>query len=686
MSTHRQRRSHGQRARGSSLRSSLRLASGGACVALAAGAIGLTTRGNGAAERVVATPSAEATAKVARESSRSFTRTSVAVSRTEPPLTSDIVGVVRSASGHPLRDALVCTRSQADCCSAPGCSVTDERGHFALSDVPAEHRIIVASAAEHLAREQRLPPASAGLRSLDITLPAGGAEVVGSVVDATGGAVPGALVTLRGAGAAATTTIVIAAADGRFRARVPEGEVDVVARADAYSAAAQRIRAPARQITLVLAPGAEIVGRVVDDASDEPVAGITLSARSPHATEPLPHVGISGADGEFRLSGLQGGGWYRVDAAGQRWRSDERWISVDVGQSSEPLLLRLRPATTLAGTVRRAGEPCVDALVTASGPSAQSAHSSESGQVRLEGLWPGRYQINVYCDAALPYREALEIAAHDVVREWDVDLGFAALGKVQGPRGEPVANVLVSVVPVGEPDDRLPSSCISAEDGEFTCAGLSAGEHDCFLADTANPELVRVSLGASAPAEHVLLRARAAGTIQVSISSPGGDSGEHKVFARGSDGFVSEGAPRQGGVVFERIPLGRYEVYADLPRAGAPPVVVELERSEQVVDVDLLAARSIAIEGRAVDETGAPVIEAWVHVSPSDTTLRTPSATYPPALTDGEGAFTIPGLTPGEFTVHVRTATGEGERRGISAGSTGVLVRVADQAALAARP
>ncbi|MET0413726.1 MAG: carboxypeptidase-like regulatory domain-containing protein, partial [Polyangiaceae bacterium] len=666
-------------------RSSLWLALGGACLALSAGVIWLMTRGHAPADAVVATPSAEASAMAARGSGWSSTRTSAAVSRTEALPNGDIVGVVRAASGHPLRDALVCTRSQADCCSAPSCSATDERGHFALYDVPAEHRIIVASAPEHLAREQRLPPPSVGLRSLDITLLAGGAEVLGSVVDATGGAVPGALVTLRGTGAAATTTIVIAAEDGRFRARVPEGEVDVVARADAYSAAAQRIRAPARQITLVLAPGAEIVGRVVDDASDEPVAGVTLSARSPHATEPLPHFGVSGADGEFRLSGLQGGGWYRIDAASQRWRSDERWISVDVGQSSEPLLLRLRPATTLAGTVRRAGEPCVDALVTASGPSAQAAYSSESGQVRLEGLWPGRYQINVYCDAALPYREAIEIEARDVVREWDVDLGFAVLGKVQGPRGEPVANAVVSVVPVGESEDRSPSSCISAEDGEFTCSGLSVGEHDCFLADTADAELVRVSLGASAPAEHVLLRARAAGTIQVSVSSPGGDSGEHKVFARGSDGFALEGAPRQGGAVFERVPLGRYEVYADLPLAGASPVVVELERSEQVVDVEVRAARPISIEGRAVDEQGAPVIEAWVGVSPSDTTLRAPSATYPPALTDDEGAFTIPGLTPGEFTVQVRTATGEGERRGIAAGSTGVLVRVPDQAALAAR-
>jgi hypothetical protein len=437
-------------------------------------------------------------------------------------------------------------------------------------------------------------------------------------------------------------------------------------------------------VTLVLAPGGEIVGRVVDAASDEPAPGVVLTASSPHADTQMPGAAVSDAEGEFRILGLAGGGWYQVNAKSDQWRGDEQWVNLGVGQSSEPLVLRVRAATLLTGSVKRAGEPCPEAMVTASGPAADAAYSSETGAVRLEGLLPGSYRINVYCSQALPYSEEIEVGSSPVVREWDVESGLSVSGKVEGPSGTPEPNVVVSITPVGEAADRPPSNCTTDGDGQFTCAGLLPGDHDCFVADTSSSDVVHVSLENGSSPPPVLLRTRPSGVIRVSVASDRGENDRaFKVFARGGDGFAMEGTPRDERFVFERVPLGRYEVYADLPSPRAP-IMANLLRAGEVVDVEVMAVRKMSIDGRAVDERGGVVAEAWVSVSPTDAVARTPSATYPPTLTDEYGVFTVAGLAPGDFDLQVRTSSGEGERRAVAAGSTGVVIRVHQQSELTA--
>jgi hypothetical protein len=604
-------------------------------------------------------------------------------------MTRSVVGQVQAASGRPLLGAHVCTLERAEhCCAPPRCQATDDDGRFALLDVPSEHQLFVASAADHVSRMYEL---SGVLRSPDseafvVTLAVGGAEFEGNVVDAFGGPVPGALVTLSPTAEPSSLTISVTDIEGRFRASVHEGDVDVIARAEAYSQAYRRAHAPSRQVTLVLAPSAEIIGRVVDTSTSGAVAGVQLTARSIHLDDTQwPDVSVSDSNGEFRISGLAGGGWYQVMAKSERWRSAEHWVDVELGQRSKAVLLRVSPATLLTGTVTREGEPCPDPVVTATGPVSETAQRTAGGSVRFEGLLPGNYQIGVYCSEALPRREEIKIGSEPVSREWGLSRGLAINGRVEGSRGEPLPNVVVSVVPMDDHVDVTGGNCTTVTTGEFSCSGLRPGRYESYIADTANREVVQVSLDEGTPAPSVVLRMPPSGTIRASIvPNVGATVGGFTVFARSDDGYVMEGAIRQNRHVFERLPLGRYEVYAELP-AAAVPSIAQLTNDGQVLDVAITAPPSMTIKGRVVDEQGEPIAAAWVSAVPSEFMARPSSATYPPTVTDEQGEFAMLGLAPGRFDLHARNASGAGELGSVVAGSEGAVVPFQTQAKFTAQ-
>ena len=95
-------------------------------------------------------------------------------------------------------------------------------------------------------------------------------------MDASGGPVPFATVTVSGSSNAATS-VALANAEGQFRTAAPAGQQEVIARADGFSAARVRVTAPARGIVLELGPGSEITGRVVSAATSEPLRGVVVN-------------------------------------------------------------------------------------------------------------------------------------------------------------------------------------------------------------------------------------------------------------------------------------------------------------------------------------------------------------------------------------------------------------------------
>lgn len=188
-------------------------------------------------------------------------------------------------------------------------------------------------------------------------------DVSGRVIDALGGPVPFASVTARALSSSESIEI-SADADGAFRAPVPAGAVELLARAEAFSSALRRLDAPAHDVLLELGPSSVLVGQVVEMGSQVPIADVSVLAM-PEQQEALggalsrepPATARTSPAGEFRMGGLRGGAAYRVWVEDTNWQSEPRSVLVEVGAVNEPARLEASPAAHLTARVLRDGEP-----------------------------------------------------------------------------------------------------------------------------------------------------------------------------------------------------------------------------------------------------------------------------------------------------------------------------------------
>src|SRR5688572_18712457 len=131
-----------------------------------------------------------------RDGTRSTRSLAQAEPRKDEAIPSDVRGEVRSSVGAPLARASVCWgASPSACCSVDACTLTDDRGHYRL-DVGHNGRVLVASAEGYLSETVELSslvsPSGAVFR-----LRSAPASITGSVIDASGGPVTEALVSVR---------------------------------------------------------------------------------------------------------------------------------------------------------------------------------------------------------------------------------------------------------------------------------------------------------------------------------------------------------------------------------------------------------------------------------------------------------------------------------------------------------
>jgi hypothetical protein len=393
-------------------------------------------------------------------------------------------------------------------------------------------------------------------------------------------------------------------------------------------------------------------------------------------TQETPRAVRSAADGRFRIGELRGTGAYELLAKGEHWRSAPLQVQLDVGQTSEPVLLELSPAAPLEVRVVRAGEPCEGAEVALSGPVGVVVRTGPNGEAHVPGLPRGRYSVRVHCFGALLHLAELEMGDKALAQRWDLDAGLAIEGSVLTPHGEPAAGARISIVPATPSENFIGTECVSDADGTFICSGLRAGDYECALVEPgdASREVVRVNLEGGAP-RRIVLRQRPKGTLIVSLDGPSRAQGEPvQVFARGPSGFPMQASPRGADFVLENVPLGVYQVYAELPSTGT--VEAMLARDAEIVSVELASSALSSIAGHVVDADGVTLPDTWIVALPSDALARPESAAYAPVLTDGEGAFTLPRMAAGRYQLRARSSHGVAEIWNVAAGETNVVLRV----------
>jgi hypothetical protein len=575
------------------------------------------------------------------------------------PSQETIRGVVLTVAGAVIEGARVCAASPSTA-REPSCSVSDMAGRFTLRASFVEHDSRVVTATLFVSRAGYLPLSRPlvwplGDAPLALTLRAGGVRVSGSVLDALGGPIAGALLSATNA-REEIVALSTSDADGSFQLDVTPGITRLDARAEGYSHQSRQIRAPHDGVRLVLAAASEIAGRVLNEDTLEPVAGVSVTAVAENGLFSPPRISSSGEDGSFRFQDLPSGR-YSLSARSERWRSDEYSIALGVAEVSAEVELLVDAGTLLHGTVLAAGAPCRQGSLALLGPGEQHVELDQAGEATFPGLQPGRYRVAVACQGAVTLEESLDLTLEPMTRVWDLQTGARVVGVALSAAGNLLPGAHIDVYPVGEGSARTNVYCLTDEHGEFDCAGLSTGDYDCTIGEgaPARSEAVRVSLEAGATARIELrqrpeaaIRARIEGAERYELSSL-------TLIATSSEG-PHLGELDGDALVFAPLSLGTYELTVEGAAPGSGQRV-ELTTEGELRDVQLTLPAPHTLAGRVVDDDGQGVPDAWVRASSSTEHAHLRPVT--PVLTNAEGAFALPGLVPGLYRLSVDGREGQ---------------------------
>jgi hypothetical protein len=611
---------------------------------------------------------------------------------------SSISGRVFSRGQGEIADASVClVCGDCDVIKAPKatrCVRSDATGLFRFENVPADEYRLSATAAGFLPAyyESGRPFALRGrpLENYDLELTAGGALLSGTVVDATGGPVAGALLRFHFGPEWLETRAAFehrteSDEDGHFTAWVTASRVGVLAQAEGYASATSIVFTPSGNLRMVLTPAARISGTVVSRADGDPVEGVVVTATSEMGAE---HRGTSTEDGEFKIDGLRPG-TYGLKALATGWLGEASGtITLDLGQEKKGAVVVVGPAVRVRGKVMLGSGPCKTGalqLDPAPGEAAPRLHAfaNASGRVEIEAVPPGRYIPSVVCrgyDSRVePPLDITNKNLDDLL--WRFDPGATVRVHTVTADGKSVADVHLTLGP--------PPSAVRAnkqpffdykqestnEKGIATFTGVKAGELSLHAPPQGEPTAVRVAANTTLDVTLVVVPA---GTIEVVVRGRHGQpndgvavSAEPLDRSKGSTGDI--GTSRGGGL--HRIgPLlaGSYTVSVrdrsnpTLLVDDGKPVIVrggEVSRIEATYGGD-----DGQISGRVVDSRGRPLADVWVgatHATPEPDPYRSSVLEFQElrSLTHADGTFTLQELArDAAFTVTASHSLGGSAR------------------------
>ena len=276
--------------------------------------------------------------------------------------------------------------------------------------------------------------------------------------------------------------------------------------------------APELELDLEL-PHGGIEGTVLDDASNEPVAGAEVLLNS---TEPPPQTGggllsglvgrenrsqrrTSDERGRFEFGRLRTAEYELVvrgprdgDRRGRYAPSTPRRIQADERRTERGVDLRLQAALTLKGFVKDAqGAPIKGATVVATPEGggvalSERAQSGEDGSYELKGLAPGMFTISAsatdYADFEKKGVELKRVSGRENELEIVIQKGVLVRVRIVDAAGRPVAGAFAQLVPksgrtAGSAgaqrvlNNLFQGSGNSGEDGIFELGRFNPGEY-----------------------------------------------------------------------------------------------------------------------------------------------------------------------------------------------------------------
>lgn len=639
-------------------------------------------------------------------------------------------GTVFSGAREPVAGARVCaTCASCEPTATPlqRCATSDAQGRYALDELPPIGLRVVALAPGFAPAQanQGLPlfvPPAGSRSGVDIALERAGVELSGVVLDGLGGPVAGADVRLIDWRASPLAVGVTTDDRGRFTLWTTPGGATLLASAPGYTRTRLWRVAPSRDVELVLMPASVVEGVVVTAQEGRPVAGIQVSAhRFGLAPSPTPPAALTGADGRFRIEGLDAGE-YGFEAVGQGYRGESGDVAlIGLAETATGVTITVSRSAQVSGrvVVDGDGSPCPEGMVTLGRVDGRPDAPTQSvsvtpltvfseigaeGDVYFDGVRPGRYALSVQCRGHRTQTgpDSLEIADRDIEDlVWRVERGLALTLRVVDDRDQPVPQAMAVIVyPESAPEVERTVAVVNtdAQGRHTTESNLAPGVYSVRPYGNHAGDPVEIALRQGSAGGEATLRLKGSGAIVVRVKTAEGAavdglSVEASALAPETGGAgapVSALALGDGRYDLRALAAGVYrvrvsdglnaDVYAE--RANLRELTVA---SGQTLEASAVLARGGEIQGRVVDARGAPIADAWVNAEsdPSDrdsfeARWRASNAAklrqmtnQGRVLTDAEGHFRLTGIAK-QATVAVRAELDDGSvvlRRGVAAGA-----------------
>jgi hypothetical protein len=439
---------------------------------------------------------------------------------------------------------------------------TDSAGRFTFRGLPVGTATLRAFASGYRATEKTNLEVAAGepRQGVELVLEPG-AALAGAVRAPDGTAASGARVTLARTNAGDRTTVATTLADagGSFRLEGLEpGPLEVVAEHPRYRRTVQRtaLTVGVNSIEIVLREGLSIAGSVVDERG-APVAGAELTAGETGAA--AARTTRSGADGSFRLSGLESGP-VELSARASGFVPARR--NVELGDTPiAGLEVMLADGGAVHGRLLGIGAAEPGRLEIA---AFTAEHGTVSGRVsgsdyRIEGLAPGDW--TVVASIAPGARQARATAHVEPEGEAEVDLDFGdnlvLAGRVR-MNGSPLAGAPIELLGLA---GQGAATSITGGAGEFEFSGVAAGPYSLRLREResglAHEETLELSESRRLDVD--LVTARISG--QALAADGSGPLAGASVFLQpltGSGERLGTRTDSVGAFSFPRVPAGQY--------------------------------------------------------------------------------------------------------------------------------
>lgn len=523
--------------------------------------------------------------------------------------------------------------------SGEASTLTDDEGRFVLFAFPGEHQLSCARDNDRSEEVSARPG-----RPVELQLPAS-TSVTGRVIDEAGRAVEGAYIS----GIDPRTGVRADTSSDERGAfvldRLPPGPVTIDAQLDGKFAEAQvlaRLGLPYAEVELTLKSGGPALrGRVIDE-DEVPIEGASILLAS-HLTRTQK----SDADGRFVIAGIAEGGVVSVDAPG--FAAQVRTIS----ELKDEQVFKLERACFASVRVMPA-EPRLPVRVNAEG----EAFGETGAIIRVEAT-PGVQEISAMTvgPRVVATSTIAELCASEAVLELRLDAADRGelLVEVERANGSPVEGADITIVP-SEKTAR------SDARGAVIFASLEPGVYRVFSRD--QREEIEVSAGTPARVKLVIKDDEVEGEVSGYVTSLGRPVEGAAIRAKcGETGFSRNFD--QAEVVARSNSAG---AFAFDPERGATCLVRAEHFDEGSSDAVVLRANGTpgelelhaltSIEGRAVDQNGAPVTRYQLYAEPVGRAGSIEKRAL--FINDAQGEFRVSGLTPGLISLTVRADSGEG--------------------------